>query len=262
MKQNKVFSGLFLLSLMLSLTMVSAAITFVTPTSAGDTVTGTYVFNVTTTLGDVTTCNWSTTADGVFNTTANVTTDQTSFNFSFDTTSLTDAEDTTLTVLCSENATSNETNTLTINVDNTAPVCTSALGIGDEIVEYMSGNGVSPTTGATDTTDLTYLWTLFTQGGVSKNTDTTTTPNFASGDLDDIATWTISLTVTDEASQSTACTNLTFETKGTNGVGAGTKLSLPIIGVVDNTMLMIGGLVFIILIVAIAGMLLIMKYKK
>lgn len=256
--KKKYLTLTLLFSLMFALTMVSAAITFNTPSSAGDTVTGTYVFNVTTTLTNTANCSWATTADSIFNTTANISTSQTVFNVSFDTTTLTDAEDTTLTVTCTNTTASTDVDTLLINVDNTAPVC--SFSKDRETAKVNDGLGVITTQGSTDTTDLTYSWVL-TRSGVTSTTSTVASPTFIGEDFDQIDEFTLALTVTDEASQSTACTNQSITVQGSNGKGVvfGTVGA----AVTDNlTTIIIFAIVLIIVIIAIIAFLMVQKTKR
>ncbi len=179
-------------------------------------------------------------------------------NFTFDSTGLTDAEDTTLTVLCSENATSNETNTLLVNVDNTAPVCSFTKD--RENVKYQDALGLITTQGSTDTTDLTYAWTL-SRGGVTTATSTGASPTFIGEDFDQIDEFTLALTVTDEASQSTVCTSQSVSVQGSNGRGI-TPVAVAEF-VKDNKIpFIVIGIIVLLILVAIVAFLLIGKAKK
>lgn len=248
-----------LFSFMFAITMASAAVVFVAPASAGDTVTGDYVFNITTSLGNVDNCTWATTADSIFNTTLNSSVDQTIFNFTFDSTGLTDAEDTTLTVQCF-NTTANESNTLVINVDNTAPTC--LYSIDRDIVEFNDGIGILTTQSSSDTTDLTYAWTLYRSDGTSSTTSTITLPTFSGSDFDQVDEFTLELIVTDEASQSTACTNQSILVKGSNGDSATATSGVQTFVEENKTKMIVGILVFLLLLVAVAAYFIVINGKK
>lgn len=213
-KKNKFIFGISLFSLILMLSLVSGAITFTTPSTTGETINGTIMFNVTTEIRNATYCNWSTTASPQFATASNQT--PYNFNVSYDTSGITDVEDTTLTVNCS-NSTDSEVGTLVINVDNTPPVCLQSLPVGEDTVDYMDAFGVYPIDSSTDTTDLTWAWVLYDSSGNSQATSTSQTPNFEGTDLDEIGTFILELKVTDEALKTTACTNQTIMVRGTDG---------------------------------------------
>lgn len=261
METKKLFlTPALLFSLLMALTMVSGTITFVTPSTAGDSVTGNYTFNLTSTLTAVRFCNWSTSSDSNFlefeNVTANI------FNVTFDTASLTDAEDTTLTVNCSNvGGTASEIGTLTINVDNTNPTCSFTLPIGDNILDYMDAYGIYPADASSDTTDLTYAWILYDPSGNSKETDATSSPNFAGEDFDELGEFTLSLIVTDEVSKSNACTNLTIDVKSANGDTV-TQIVLPKIITENKTTAMVIGGVLLLLIIGGVGYFVVIKSKK
>jgi len=215
--KKRLLTGMFLLSFIFALTMVSAAITFNNPSTTGETINGTITFNLTTTLSQASNCTWSITEDGVINITTNKSVGQTEFNFTMDTSILTDAEDTTLSANCTNGSMDSEYGTLVINIDNTAPVCAFNLNIGEETVEYLSGVGIYPIDSSSDTTDLTYAWTLWDPSGNSQTTSTSSTPNFAGDSFDEVGQdFTLGLTVTDEALHSNVCTNKTISVVGTN----------------------------------------------
>ena len=258
MKKQLMATTLFL-SLILVMTFSSAAITFISPSATGSTATGDYLFNITTALANVENCTFATTADGVFNVTVNDTASDTVFNVTFDTTSLTNAEDTTLTALCTNTSGSTETNTLVINVDNTAPTC--AFLIDKDIVEFQDSLGILTTQSSTDTTDLTYAWTLFRGDGTTSVTSTDAAPTFSGSDFDQVDEFTISLVITDEASKSTACTNESIVVKGSNGNELATASVSTFIE--DNkTIMIVGGAFILLLLIAVSAFFVINGSKK
>lgn len=263
MKQkNFITSVLAITFLLMSLAMVQGAITFTTPSATGATLNGTYVFNVTTALTGALNCTWATTEDGVFAKTVNTTADQTVFTNSTNTATLTDDEDTTLTVTCA-NASTTESGTKVINIDNTAPVC--SFTVSDDVVEYMSQSGVQTTQASSDTTDLTYAWILYDPQGNSKTTSTSASPLFSLTDFDELGDFKIGLTVTDEASKKTACTNKTIMVNDDSdddddAITTGTTTTTSSGG--DSTVIIIVVVVIIICIVAVGGWFLISSAKK
>ncbi len=266
-KQKQIMLGmLFAFALVFSMALISGAITINTPATAGTTVTGTYLFNVTTAISEAQMCNLSTTANAQFNSTLNASASQTEFTFSHLTTGLTDAEDTTLTVNCS-NATASEVGTLLINVDNTAPVCSlDTLAIGEETIDFMDAYGVFPTTsGVSDTTDMTWAWTLYDPNGNAQDTSTSTSNiNFEGDDFDEIGDFIIALVITDEASLSTECSsNRTVTVVGSNGddviVGGGAVTTF---FSSNRVTLIVLGILFLIAVIGIASIFAVMKMKK
>lgn len=262
MRTKKIFlTGILMLTLMFAMTMISAAITFNNPSSSNNTVTGATVnFSITVSAMNYTHCNWSTTADGVFAETVNSSADYTDpFNNITDTTALTEVEDTTLTVNCS-NTTSSETSTLLINIDNTAPTCASSLAIGEEVIKFMSAVGITPTTSSSDTTDLTYAWTLWDPSGNSQDTSTSSTPDFNSEDFDEIGSFLLGLSVTDEAYKTTACTNLSIDVQGANGDTYTPSTVTAFVSENKTTMIMVAAIALIL--IAVVSYLLISMSKK
>ena len=260
-KKNRFIVGAFLFSLILLMGLASATITFDSPTTAGDTVTGSYQFNVTSTLTSVFYCNWSTTADGHFVGIQNESDDV--FNVTFDTTSLTDAEDTTLTVNCSvEDGSDSEIGTLVINIDNADPVCSFSLSIGEETIDFMDAYGIYPNDASTDTTDLTYAWILYDPSSNSQQTSTSSTPNFAGLDFDEIGDFVLTLTVTDEASKTHACTNQTIMVKGTNDDGGGVVSSVETFIESNQTTIIVLGSAILAILLVVSAFYIIKKSKK
>jgi|GEM_PF-2750870 len=209
--KKPLFYAIGFIMLLMTIYGAMAAITSRTPASAGDTVTGTYVFNITASIDDIVNCTWSTTTDGVFAVSVNTTPDQKNFTNTSATTSLTEIEDTTLTINCT-NATTSEQKTLTINVDNTAPTCSYTYDSGVTILTYNDLLGLDIIQESSDTTDLTYSWILYDPEGNSQVTSSDAEPtDFAEPTTwDDFGEFILSLTVTDEASKTTACDNVTF----------------------------------------------------
>jgi len=209
---NKILMSILGLFIIMSLPMVMGAITFITPSTTGDTVNGTYTFSISTLINATDEeyyCNLSTSTDGHFNSSYNTSSNGV-FLISYDTSTLTEIEDTTLTANCS-NSTSTEQATLTINIDNTDPTC--SFIIDRTAIDRQDGIGIIVTDSSSDTTDLTYAYVLTNDGGTSKATSTSTEPTFSNGDLEDLGQHTLTLTVTDEASKTASCIQ-TFDITG------------------------------------------------
>lgn len=260
-KRQLFFATLFSIVFVLaSISFASAAMTFVAPT-AGGTVNGTFTFEVTIATSDVTNAlfgNWSTTDDPFFNNTKNITEEQVSWNITMDTSVLTDAEDTTLTVNIS-NATASITSSILINVDNTDPVCSFTKDRDN--VKFQDGLGLITTQGSTDTTDLTYSWILSRGDGTTSTTKTEASPTFLGADFDQIDEFVLALTVTDEASKSNICTNQTIGVAGSNGVTIPGIATASIIK--DNkAMFFIGIVVVLLSIITIVSLIVVNKNKN
>ncbi len=205
------FAGLSVFVIFLLSVFVVEALTINTPATAGSTLNGSYTFNVTSALPDAWNCTFATTADGVFANVLNWTAEQSEFNVTNNTALLTDAEDTTLTVVCN-NDTVSESGTRVINIDNTVPTCSYSLDI--DIVDFMDAQGVKVTDGSSDTTDITYLFTLTNPAGKSQDTSTSSSPSFNLEDFDQPGEFLLDLVVTDEAGTSTACANQSIQVQG------------------------------------------------
>lgn len=262
--KNKLMFGALLFLVLFSLALISSTITITIDNPiASETISGTYVFNVTTSSYNVTNCTWSTTADINFSTTVNTSAYQTIFTNSTDTTALTDASSTTLTVTCYNNTNEYETTTRTIAVDNTDPTCSFLLGIGEETIDYMDAYGVYPTDASTDAIDtsLTYAWVLWDPSGNSQQTSTSSTPNFAGLDFEEIGEFTLSLTVTDNGGNSNNCANKTIMVQGTNGEEIIPSVMTTFIKTNQTPILVIGG-VFILIFLAVMGFFGINKKKS
>jgi len=126
------------------------------------------------------------------------------------------------------------------------------LPIGDDTIEYMDAFGIYPSDASTDTTALTYAWILYDPSGNSQQTSTSSAPNFASEDFDEIGEFTVSLIVTDEVSKTNACTNQTVDVRGSNGDIAPSIIS-QITTLKDNTTYMVGGGLILLIIAGVAG---------
>lgn len=211
MNKKHILYPIALVFLLITLYGAIAAITFNDPSTTGATINDTYTLNITTTLNNVLNCTFATTSDGVFATTLNSSASQTVFTNSTDTTALTEVEDTTLTIYC-YNSTANQSGTLTINIDNTAPVCSYTYDSGVPVLKYNDLLGLSIIQSSTDTTDLTYSWILYDPEGNSQTTSTSAEPTeFQDPTVwDDFGEFILALTLTDEASKSTNCNNVTF----------------------------------------------------
>ena len=246
--KNKFLMSILGLFLIMSLPMALGAITFITPSTAGDTVTGTYVFNISlensmmNISDDEVYCNLSTTANSQFNSSINASAYQIYYTFSQNTAVLTEVEDTTLTANCS-NSTFSEKGTLTINVDNTDPTCSFIIDRTN--IGRQDGVGILVDDSSTDTTDLTYSYVLTNSEGTSKVTYTSTEPTFSNGDLEDIGEHTITSTLTDEASKTSSCTQTFFIT----GSGDDDDVTVPLLStlksITDNRTTLIALLIII-----------------
>lgn len=205
---NKIVIGIVFFAMLCA--MPTLAVTSVAPASGGA-VNGSYNFTATAGLPNTISCNWSTTTDGIFANSINTSASTTFSNLSV-TTSLTEAHDTTLTINCSNLTGDTEQTTLTISVDNTAPVCSFTANRNS--IQKKSNEKVSTTQASTDTTDLTYSWTLWDKSGNADSTSTSTEPTFSGSLFDEDGTFVLGLVVTDEAVQKTTCSNVTIKASG------------------------------------------------
>lgn len=211
MMKKEIKYTMFFVMLLITIYSAFAAITFNDPSTTGDTINDTYTLNISTALVGALNCTFATTADGIFATTYNTSASQTEFTNASDTTALTEVEDTTLTVNCT-NASTSEQGTLTINIDNTAPVCSYTYDSGITVLTYNDLLGLDIIQSSTDTTDITYSWVLYDPEGNSQVTSSAADPT----DFEDPATWDdfgdfiLALTLTDEAGKATNCDNVTF----------------------------------------------------
>jgi len=260
--KKSIFYLMALTMLLMTIYGAMAAITPVTPSTAGDTVTGTYGFNITTSIDDIVNCTWATTADGIFAVTVNSTPDQVNFTNSSLTTGLTDAEDTTLTMNCT-NATTSEQLTLTINVDNAVPVCSYTYDSGISILTYNDLLGLDIIQSSTDTTDITYAWVLYDPEGNSQVTSTDAEPT----DFQEPTTWDdfgdfiLALTLTDEAGKTTACDNITFTVTSKSDDAAVIVQTMTQSSTQGRSIIIIL-IIFVIMLIAIAGFVTIGMSKK
>lgn len=213
-KATFLFSMIFLLSL-----GVVSAIT-IDNIATGNTLTSTEYINTTVGLINVQNCSFSTTADGVFNIMLNTSVNQQFFNATNNTALLTEAEDTTITVLCYNDTmvgegVGTETVSVVANIDNTNPTCSYNIdNVADSVlqfyVKHLSPIGIQTADGSSDTTDLTYSWVLYDPSKTSQDTSSSASPSFEGLDFDELGEFTLALTITDEASLSTTCTNKTI----------------------------------------------------
>ena len=257
--------AVLLLALLVLFVGVVEGLTINTPSTTGQTLTGSFTFNVTTALAtdNVTNCTFSTTADGLFADVGNWTAEQTEFNVTNNTALLTNAEDTTLTVVCNNEA-SSESATKVINIDNTAPTCSFSIDL--DYTKFMDAQGITVTDASSDTTDLTYLYTLTDLDGKSQATSTSQNPNFNLEDFDQIGDFKLDLVITDEASLSTACSNKTIIVMGTDDdipvISETTDTTTTAEQTKTQTYLIVGMIALFLAIVAVAGFFLIFRKKK
>jgi len=261
MKTKNILMSIFVLSFLMCLTMVSGAITGSITPATGIPINGTYLFNISTTGQENTVnCTWSTTENSNFAITLNESGNQTYFINSTNTSGFAEENDVTLTITCYNNSGDvDTTNVLLVSFDNADPTCSFSLPIGDNIVDYMDAYGIFPLDASTDTTALTYAWTLTDPSGNSQATSAISTPNFASEDFDEIGEFTLGLTVTDEVLKSNTCTSLIIDVKGTDGDDA-TVIQSSITQY--KTPMFVGGIILILLIIVVAGYFIIIKSKK
>lgn len=215
MKKNIKY-GILVMMLLIGIQLAMATITFNTPSVTGETINGTYTFNITSAINNAR-CNFSTSDDGLFAYTVATGTGVLEYTNVSDTSALTDAEDTTLTVACGNTtAGSDESGTLVINIDNTAPVCAYDYSGGEETLTYLDLIGLSIIQSSTDTTDLTYSWSLVNPSG-TETTSTSAEPTEYSNDIsiwDELGDYTLHLNITDEAGAATTCSDVIFSVKG------------------------------------------------
>jgi hypothetical protein len=241
-KRDLIFSITTLFAIVLMLSFVSS-LTINTPT-ASQAINGTFVFNVTTTLNNATNCSWSTTANSNFAITINGSANQSEFKNSTDTSTLTNAKSTTLTVVC-RNLTTSETATRTFSIDNSDPSC--AFTLDKNFVEVNSLFGISPTQASTGVTTITYLWNLTDSTGVQVATSTSASPQFQGGDLGSLGLNNLTLTVTNEVSKTDSCSeNIDIIAKKSDTIPSTTAKSSNL-----YLFLLIGSLFVVILVVAL-----------
>jgi len=259
MKSKSILVGIFLFAFLLSMNLVLSAPTSNTPVE-GEAINGTYVFNVTNGTTEYVNCTWSTTLNSDFAFTANTTASQTNFTNSTDTTTLNEEHDTTLTITCYNSTGYEDSTTLTISIDNTAPTCSFEP---DRItVTWMDLLGINPVDLSSDTTTLTYLWTLWDEEGNSITTSTSSAPNFANDDFALKGENILGLTVTDEVSKSTDCTNTTIFVTGEDNEEGAVAGELITGATGGYTIYIILGIVLLVIILVVVGFYTISKSKK
>ena len=246
--KNNILLSAFLFSFIICLAIVSATVTTNTPTS-GLAINGTYLFNITIDQNETLNCTFATTGDGIFQIVANTSAEQSEFTTTNDTNVLTEALATTLTVTCTNSSGDVEVGTQTFDIDNTDPVC--SFTISQDFTTRQSGLGITVLDGSSDTTTLTYNYTIMNSDGTIKNEYSTSAPTFSNGDLEDIGDHNITLILTDEVSKTSQC-SVDLLVKGSSDDGgtivAGTS---PILG--KDKMLLVGILGLVIFIVLIGG---------
>ena len=204
---NGVLKFVLLLAMMiLTVSVAYAAITFVSPSVAGTTLTGVYNLNVTTGI-NATNCTFSTTQNTNFTVVTNGS-GILSWSTSYATSGLTNAEDTSLSAVC-KNTTTVESGSLTVNVDNTAPTCSFTHDQPSENLQY--GTPLRITDGSSDTTDLSYAYKVYDPANGVSASSTSASPTFDYTSFSVIGgVYTIGLVLTDEAALVTSCTNQTL----------------------------------------------------
>lgn len=191
------------------------ALGFVTPTNNAN-INGTYIFKVSPNITNTINCTWSTSTNANFAITTNVSGNQNYFNVTNNTALLTEVASTTLTVVCRNGtgAGNSTTSSITIGIDNTAPTC--SFSIDKDLVSINDVTGIETTDTSSDTTDLTYAWVLYRGDNTQSQTSASQEPTFSGTDFDQIDSFTLALTITDEVSKSTVCTNQSITVRGSD----------------------------------------------
>jgi len=257
-KEGLILPIIALLGIVLMLSLVSSAITINKPT-LNQAINGTFLFNATTALPNALNCTWATTADGKFNTTFNMSDGQTEFNQSFNTATLTNAHLTTLTVNCS-NITASEVATRVFTIDNSNPTC--SFDLSADSIKRQSGLGISTTQNSAGVSTITYAWNLTDELGVQQATSTDSAPTFSNGDLQQLGTDTLSLTVTNEVGKTASC-NGTFFVKTANEETS-EQIVVQTVQTQNRTktILIAGGILFFLVIVTVLVFVLLNESKK
>lgn len=223
MKKRGIFFVTLLFLMALALAGIGySATTSVTPTT-GQTINGSaYKLNTTCGLSNVINVTWSMTANHNFAYSLNSTSvsNQTSFQNTTDTTALTEAYQSTMTISCWNSSNYAENQTLTITVDNTAPTAVLVLSHTNPVFhgpfdldcsQSSDGVGIANYSGKI----------IFQQGTVehSKN-QTSARITFDHNELDRIGNANITCTVYDYAGQQSTTSEIKVLVKNRDGTQA------------------------------------------
>lgn len=221
MNKKDMFIWTILLSflMVISVGLVSGAdtweVTLNTP-AQGDPITGTYLFNATVTSDgngntNISNCTFSTTLDGLFyeNNTANLS----EYTGVFDTSSLTEIKQTTVTVNCynnSEALVASDTATL-VDIDNTNPVCSMAISK----IKISSFDEIEiDCSRSTDTTDLTYNISIVDAvGAVHQSNSSDSIVEYNDEKTSSKGEYTAYCDVSDEVNKKNSCSSQIFFVK-------------------------------------------------
>lgn len=239
--KNNIIIGIFLISFLMSIGLVFGAITINIP-SADQVLNGTILFNITTDQPHADNCSFATTADGNFSVIRNISASQTEFTSSNDTSLLTEALSTTLTVHCINSTSNTETATQTFSIDNTDPIC--SFSIDRTHIDRQDGIGITVTDASSDTTTITYLYNLTNEGGVQQASSTSQNPSFSNSDIEEIGTANLTLTVTDQVSKTASCETSFLITGADSDSDTLTITTLTSgISILENRNVLMGGLI-------------------
>ena len=255
-KEGLILPIIALLGVVLMLSLVSSALVINTPT-LNQAVNGTFKFNVTSDLSAVQNCSFATTGDGVFGFSKN-TTVQTEFINSSNTALLTNAYHTTLNVTC-RNDSNVQSTTRVFSIDNSNPTC--AFLLSSTFIKRQSGLGISTTQNSAGITTLTYLWNLTNELGSQQATSTDSTPTFSNGDIQELGTDTLYLTVTNEVGAKTSC-NDTFLVKTANEETSEQVVAQTVQTQNKNKILLIVGGAFLFLVIIVVLVFLMLNESK
>lgn len=208
---------LIFLAMLLSMAIVYAppSVTLTKPAN-NDNINGTYVFNATVTYTsnwNYTNCTFATTADGIFGT--DIASNNTYYNDTHETSSLTETASTTVTVTCHLANTSTVSDTSTgVTIDNTAPTCDCSL----ESREYISiGEFIEyDCTDSSDTSTLSY-YCVTVYADASTETETGSTGTFEDTYVLEDAT--LLCSVVDEVTKFNNCSSQTIRIESEDGDG-------------------------------------------
>lgn len=233
---------LYLLSVLLLVGVVSAAVTFVNPTT-GASDSGQVIFNVTATIGNITHCNVTITSASTGDSTNyvlyNVSASRNHANATVETRNLTDATDYGITGTCGNVTGGSESITAVTGwiIDNTVPVFgtpTPANGNreNDKSVDFSIACSNATTA---------YLWLEGTKINMTESSDVcTVTVNPVPGGT---SSWYV--TATDDTNVSTSST-FTFDVKGVGGRTSRTTTTTTSTGLGTFEIILIVGALYLI----------------
>jgi hypothetical protein len=277
-KRNFVLAGLFLLTMLLSMSCILGAVSVVSPT-AGANITGSFFINcsyvngsdiTSPVAGNISFRFNSTGGQEIFLTRTGLTITDNSVSATLTSSEVTKGNGVITCMLGNATNSAGYVNGTSsqVTIYASTPTCAYTFDPTTQVLDIYDQNGiVGKSTSTKDSlTTLTYAWKLYDDNKKLKDSSTLANPTFSGSDLDTIGDYILALTITDGFGNKNSCTNKTFTVSPSNDNNAVAIQQQVQTNQANeeksNTALFVSIAVIIIILLAIAGFYAISSSKK